>query len=125
MTSLTRDERGLADSTAWALLMPMLLILILGMVSAGVWLHARMGADTAAAAAADRAAVYQSDAAEARRVAIRIAEQAGVADVDVRIEHADGNVIVTVTGSVSLPVDLGLARVSQRAIRPVEEVSRP
>mgnify|MGYP001764810424 CR=1 FL=1 len=46
------NQRGLAESTQWALLAPSLLFLILGLVQLGVWLHARTVVASAAAATA-------------------------------------------------------------------------
>ncbi|WP_028707748.1 TadE/TadG family type IV pilus assembly protein [Propionicicella superfundia] len=121
-----RDERGLADSTAWALLMPLLLALILGLLAVGLWMYARMGAATAAAVAGDTAAAATGDPDEARRKAIRIAENAGVREIDVSISRADGLVTVTVRGNAVLPVEVGgLGRIHEQATRPVEAATRP
>lgn len=120
-----RGEHGLASSVAWAVLMPVLMLLVLGILTAGLWLYARMGAATAAATAADGAAAASSDPRQVRRDAVALAEQAGMADVTVSITRASGTVTVIVSGRALLPLDLGLGGIHEQAVRPAEVVTRP
>ena len=39
-----RDQRGLSESVQWAVLMPLLLLMVLGISHAGIWLVGRDGA---------------------------------------------------------------------------------
>ena len=50
------SERGSSESTQWALLIPALMLVVLGTIQAGVWLHGRNVAAQAASAAAEHLA---------------------------------------------------------------------
>ncbi len=117
------NERGLAESTQWAVVVPALLTLVLGLVQTGVWLHARSVAAQAAAAAADLRA--SGTAAAADSVATAIATRGGLADVVVATASTGSTVTVTVAGSAPLFFDLGFGRVVERAVLPVEQVTSP
>ncbi len=120
-----RDDRGLAEGTSWALLMPLLLGIIFTIVSAGAWTHARMGASTAAAVAADHVASFDGQDQTATDKAKQIAERAGVTHIAVHIARDESTVTVTVTGRAALPIDLGLGAISEQAVRPRERISEP
>jgi hypothetical protein len=105
--------------------MPVLLLLVLGILTSGLWLYARMGAATAAATAADGAAAASSDPEHVRKGAVTLAEQAGLADVTVSITHASGTVTAVVSGRAVMPLSLGFARIREQAVRPAEVVTRP
>lgn len=122
---VVRDDRGLAESASWALLMPLLLAIILAIVSVGSWTHARMGASTAAAVAADHMASFAGDEPTATKKATRIADQAGLRDVAVTITTTATDVTVTVAGRAALPVDIGVGMITERAQRPRERISAP
>lgn len=119
------NERGLSESTQWAIVVPALLALILGLVQTGVWLHARSVAAQAAAAAADLRAAGPARAVEAERAAAAIAARGGLSDVVVATSQDASTVTVTVAGSPPAFFDLGLARVSERAVLPLERVTTP
>ena len=79
----TVNQRGVAESTQWAMLLPILLLLVLGLVQTGVWLYSRTVAAQAAAAVADlRATGPAADDA---------ARQAGPADRHRRRPGAGGD----------------------------------
>lgn len=119
-----KDERGLSESTQWALVLPTLLAMVLGLVQTGVWLHGRSVAAQAAATAADlRATGAAADAA--RQAALAIASSGGLNEVTVRTDQAGVGVKVTVTGRVPMFFDFGQATVSGHAVLPVERVTAP
>jgi hypothetical protein len=43
MQMRARDERGLSESVQWAVLWPALMLLTLGIIQAGIFLHGRNG----------------------------------------------------------------------------------
>ena len=94
------NERGLAESTQWAVLAPTLLGLVLGLVQLGVWLHSRTIAASAAAAVADVRALGASQDAAAREVGRRVAIAGGLQDVDIQLSTGADMVLVTVDGRV-------------------------
>ena len=118
------NERGLAESTQWAVVVPVLLALVLGLVQVGIWLHGRSVAGQAAAAAADRFA-GSDDSAAAEAVARGVAERGGLAEVAVRASAAGELVTVTVSGRMPVFFDVGQSWVSESAVLPRERVRRP
>lgn len=121
--SPARDERGLAESTQWALVLPTLLAVLLGVVQTGVWVHGRSVATQAAHAAADLAATGDRGAAE--RSARSIATDGGLFEVNVQTGQDATLVTVTVSGRVPLFFDIGQGQVSGRAVVPREQVTSP
>ena len=119
------DERGASDSIAWAILTPLLLLLILGTVQVGVWWHAQTGVNNAAVALAEEAAVARPDESGARAMAMRLAAAGGVNGVELSLTRSGGMVSATVTGRAPLLLDLGQTRVSATISRSIEEVTVP
>lgn len=115
-----RDQRGLSESTQWALVLPTLLAVLLGLVQTGVWLHGRTVATQAAAAAADAAAIGRP----AEPAAAAVASRGGLTEVTIRSSRSAGKVTVTVSGRVPTFFDLGQGQVSGWAILPLEQVTR-
>jgi Flp pilus assembly protein TadG len=111
----------MAESTQWAVILPTLLAVLLGLVQTGVWLHGRTVATQAAGAAADAAAM----GLPIEPAAMVIADQGGLSDVTVRSDRTGRTITVTVTGRVPTFIDVGQGQVSGRAIVPLEETSRP
>ncbi|MGC3955231.1 MAG: TadE/TadG family type IV pilus assembly protein [Propionicimonas sp.] len=115
------NERGLAESTQWALVLPTLLAVLLGLVQTGVWLHGRTVATQAANAAADAAALGRP----VEPAANAIADRGGLTQVVVRTSRDSRLVTVTVSGRVPTFFDLGQGEVSGRAVVPLEQVTSP
>lgn len=112
-----RPQRGLVESTQWALLIPVLLGVLFTIVQAGIWLSGRSTVQQAAMAGAEHAAFVASDPAAAEQVASRLANDAGLRAVDVRVA-ADGELVsVTVSAEVPAILPTGLAHVSATAER--------
>lgn len=118
------NERGLAESTQWAVVVPVLLALVLGLVQVGIWLHGRSVAGQAAAAAADRIA-GQASFGEAEAVARGVGERGGLQQVAVSTATAGELVTVTVSGRMPVFFDVGQSWVSESAVLARERVRRP
>lgn len=119
------NQRGVAESTQWAILMPTLLALVLGLVQLGVWLHSRTVAGQAAAVVADlRASGTAADGA-ARDAGRRVATSGGLHQVTIRVDTDADRLVVTVSGRAPLFLDLGQGVIIERAVLPLEQVRRP
>jgi len=95
------DERGMAESVQWAMLMPLLVACLVGIVGVCVWLAGRSAAQEAAYAGAAAAAIWDGDPAQASQAAIQVAEGSGLSDVVIVVGAQDTLTTVTVTGRVS------------------------
>lgn len=120
-----RTERGITQTAQFALIWPMLLLVSLGIIQAGIWVHGRNVADRAANAAVDVASGTYGSAAEAQEVAAGIARSGGLTDVQVQVSGGTAIVDVTVTGNAPTLLDLPLGRIQETASAPVERVTRP
>ena len=116
-------QRGVAESTQWALLLPLLLALVLGLVQLGVWLHSRTVAAQAAAAVADLRATGPAAEAAAREAGRRIAAGGGLEQVEIAVDADAVHLVVTVSGRAPLFFDIGQGRITERAVLPVERVT--
>lgn len=116
-----RDEAGLTESTQWALVLPTLLAVVLGLVQTGVWLYGRTVAGQAAAAAAGAAALGEAF----EPAALAIADRGGLTEVAVSSGRTGQMVTITVSGRVPTFFDVGQGQVSGRAVVPLEEVTDP
>lgn len=119
------DQRGLSSSTQLAVVFPLLMLLTLGIVEAGLWLHARNVAQRAATAAVDVARGSYGTAGEGEQRARDLASAAGLSDVVVHVERGPQRVSAVVTAHATLVLDLGLGTVSETAAGPRERVSIP
>lgn len=119
------NQRGVAESTQWTILLPALLLLVLGLVQVGVWLHSRTVAAQAAATVADlRAAGSAADPA-ARLAGQRIATAGGLEQVEISVAAGGGHLVVTVSGRAPLFFDVGQGLIVERAVLPLERVTPP
>ncbi len=114
------SERGIAESTQWALLIPAVMLVLLGTIQAGVWLHGRNVASQAASAVAEQVAWGRGSDGEASAMGRRIGAAGGLTAVDVRVERQPRLVRVVVTAHAPLILDLGLGTVAEHAVMPVE-----
>jgi hypothetical protein len=113
------NQRGISESTQWALLTPLVMLLTLGLVQLGVWLHARTVAGDAAATVADLMAIDDPGAGSAGE---RVATTGGLQEVTISSSRDAGLVVVTVSGRVPIFFDLGQGRITERAVVPMEQV---
>jgi Flp pilus assembly protein TadG len=119
------DQRGFSSSTQLAVVFPLLLLLTLGILQAGLWLHARNVAQRAATAAVDVARGTYGTAGEGEQRARDLAAAAGLEDVVVRVDRGPQRVTADVSARATLVLDLGLGAVEETASGPRERVSTP
>ncbi len=112
------NQRGISESTQWALLTPLVMLLTLGLVQLGVWLNARTVAGEAAATVADLMAAGSPGASAAGE---RVAAAAGLQEVAISAMRDGGLIVVTVSGRVPIFLDIGQGRIAERAVLPAEE----
>ena len=103
---------------------PLLLLVSLGIVQAGIWIHGHNVANRAANAAADAVSGSYGTAGEARQIAEGIARSGGLDDVRVSVSSGGTTVAVTVAGTAPTLLDLPLGRIHETASAPVERVTR-
>jgi Flp pilus assembly protein TadG len=120
-----RDERGLSESVQWAVLWPLLMLVTLGIIQAGIFLHGRNVAQRAATAAVDAARGSYGSAAEAQQLAETIAAAGGLKNISVRIQRIGTTVSANVSANAPMIFDLGLGRVTETATAPLERVTQP
>jgi Flp pilus assembly protein TadG len=120
-----RDERGLSESVQFALVWPVLMLVTLGILQAGIWLHARNVAHRVVTAAVDTARGSAGSLDEARELGADLARAGGLGDVTLQVSRGPRSVTATVTGEAPLVLDLGLGRVQETASAPLERVTPP
>jgi Flp pilus assembly protein TadG len=124
MRAQARDERGLSESTQWAVLFSLLMLLTLGIIQTGIHLHGRNVAQRAAIAAVDAARGSFGSITDAAQVAQGIAQSGGLQGVTVHISRGVTTVSADVSGSP--PAILNVAnRIHETASAPLERVSQP
>ena len=111
-----RDERGLSESTQWAVLFTLLMLVTLGIIQAGIVLHGRNVAQRAATAAVDVARGSYGTVAEAEKLANDIAQSGGLEAVSVRVTRGGAQATADVTGQAPAILDIGIAG-STKALR--------
>lgn len=113
-------DRGLSQSVQWALLTPLIVLMISGIVQAAVVLQAQQVARSAAMAGAEAEAWFDSPAGSGADVAHQTATDSGLKDVTVTVSRNAGVATVTVSGSADLFLDFGQGRISRTAVMPLE-----
>lgn len=109
----------MAESTQWAVLMPLALLMVLGVIHGGLLLAGRGAAAQAALAGAETGAVAGGTGVDqARQAALDVAQQAGLREVQVQVSPGP-DVVVTVTGRIDTFWP-GPSRVVSRAVAPAE-----
>ena len=125
MPVVARDERGLSESVQWAILWPLLMLLTLVIIQAGIFLHGRNVAQRAATAAVDIARGSYGTAADARHLAETIARSGGLEHISVRVQRTGTTASADVSGNAAMIFDLGLGRITETATAPLERVTPP
>ena len=125
MPVVARDERGLSESVQWAILWPLLMLLTLGMIQAGIFLHGRNVAQRAATSAVDIARGSYGTAADARHLAETIARSGGLEHISVRVQRTGTTASADVSGNAPMIFDLGLGRITETATAPLERATPP
>ena len=124
MPTRARDERGLNESTQWAVLFSLLMLLTLGIIQGGIYLHGRNVAQRAATAAVDAAGGSLGSTAEAQQIAQGIAQSGGLDEVPIRISRGGTSVTADVTGTAPAILDI-VGRIHETAAAPLERVTQP
>ena len=125
MPVVARDERGLSESVQWAILWPLLMLLTLGMIQAGIFLHGRNVAQRAATSAVDIARGSYGTAADARHLAETIARSGGLEHISVRVQRTGTTASADVSGNAPMIFDLGLGRITETATAPLKRATPP
>jgi len=120
-----RDERGLSESVQWAVLWPALMLVTLGIIQAGIFLHGRNVAQRAATAAVDAARGSYGIAANAEHLAANIANSGGLKNVSIRVQRTATTVNVDISANAPMIFDLSLGRINETATAPLERVTQP
>jgi len=122
---MARDERGLSESVQWAVLWPLLMLVTLGIVQAGIFLHGRNVAQRAATAAVDAARGSYGNAADAEHLGESIASSGGLRNISVRVQRTGTTATADISGYPPMIFDLNLGRISETAVAPIERVTPP
>ena len=125
MRRAARDERGLSESLQFALVWPVLMLVTLGVIESGIWLHARNVAERAAIAAVGEAGGSYGDVDTARRLGGDLAAAGGLGGVEVSVSRGAETVTAVVSAESPLVLDLGLGRIREAASGPRERVTAP
>lgn len=125
MNRLRHDERGLSESVQLSVVFPLLMLLTLGIIQGGLWLHGRNVAHRAATAAVDVARGTYGSPAEARELAMSLAAAGGLRNVTVDVSAGGTQVLVVVRASAPVMLDLGLGGLTETAAAPRERVTQP
>lgn len=115
----------MSDSVQWAVLVPVILLTVLGLIQVGIWLHGRSVASNAAVAGAEQAALLGASGPAAKAVAQKVASDGGLKDVNIRLTVGPDRVRMTVSGRMPTFFDLGQGKVSEGATRPLERLTSP
>lgn len=113
----------MSESVQWALILPALMLCVLGIVQAGIFLHARTLVTSAAAAAADAEAALDAPPGAGRAAAERIVGRS-VSALALTVERGAFEVHVEVSASVPLIAAVGPGTVTGRATAARERVPR-
>jgi Flp pilus assembly protein TadG len=122
---VARDERGLSESVQWAILWPVLMLITLGIIQAGIFLHGRNVAQRAATAAVDAARGSYGSAADAQHLGESIASSGGLREISVRVQRTGTTVTAEISAYAPMIFDLGLGRIYETAVAPLERVTQP
>ena len=125
MPLAARDERGLSESVQWAILWPLLMLVTLGIIQAGIFLHGRNVAQRAATAAVDAARGSYGTAADAQHIAEAIASSGGLKHLSVRVQRTGTTASADVSADAPMIFDLSLGRITETASAPLERVTQP
>lgn len=117
-------DRGYSESVQLAILLPLLMLVTLGVIQAGLWIHGHNVALRAAQLAVDEVSGTKGSQSRAVDMARGVARSGGLIQLDVSIRRSADEVGVTVSGDAPSMI-LGLGRISETAWAPVEQVTDP
>lgn len=111
-------ERGMSESLQWAVLAPMIMLLLLGLIETGVWLHGRSIVQQAALTAAETQALVGAPSSSAESTVEQMTDE--LESVHTYCITTEADVTVTVTADIPLPLDFGFGQVTVSATRAKE-----
>lgn len=120
-----RDQRGVSESTQWAMLTPVILLTVLGIIQLGLWGYGRTVVFNAAGAGAEVAAPLGATASQGEVAARAIAERGGLTHLRVTISVSGEQVVASVAGRMPGLVDIGITSVNAQVTRTKERVTGP
>lgn len=120
MMSAKFGHRGMSDSVQWAVLTPLVLLCLCGVIQAGIWLAGRSAVQQAAMAGAERATILGGTTADAHDAAYRVAQQAGLHAISIEVSDTGNRVNVMVHAELGSLLPGNLDHVSADARRPKE-----
>lgn len=112
------DDRGVSESTQWAMLAPLIMLILLGLIEAGLWFQARQAVNQAALSVAESCAIAGAPA-DPEALARRFTDRAGLTAVSVRVSEQAALIRVEVQAGVPLLLGPDLT-VRSAATRPKE-----
>lgn len=119
------DQRG-RSSVELAIVAPVLLLVIFGIVQAAVWYTARNAAESSAAACAEAARGITATTADGRAAAASVAGQSGaLRDISVDVRATGDEVTCTVGGQGAYLISFGPGLISTSVSMPKDRITRP
>jgi hypothetical protein len=92
---------------------------------AGIFLHGRNVAQRAATAAVDAARGSYGSAADAQHVGESIASSGGLRNISVHVQRTGTTATAEISAYAPMIFDLGLGRINETAVAPLERVTQP
>jgi len=120
-----RGQRGVSESVQFALVWPVLLLVTLGIIQAGIWLHARNVAHRVVTAAVDTARGSTGTVGQAQELGADLAAAGGLGEVSLEVVRGATTATATVTARAPLILDLGFGGLHESASAPLERVTPP
>lgn len=120
----SRTQRGLTQSTQFAIIFPLLMLVTLGIIQAGIWVHGHNVAIRAANAAADTTRGTYGTAVDGKEIAHDLASQGGLTRVTTDITKGPTEVLVTLTATIPMFFGFGLGSITETSSMPVERTTR-
>jgi len=115
-----RNQRGLSESVQWAALGGAFLASMLGLIEAGLVLHARSVAVQAALAGSSAQSAWQAAPDAGTSAASEVASAGGLTNVDVTVKVSGGDVTVLVQGDAPAIIGWVTPHVQAESTRPLE-----
>lgn len=120
-----RDQRG-RSSLEMAIVAPVLMLVIFGIVQTAVWYTARNAAESAAAACAEAARGSTASTADGHAAAVSVAGQSGALhDINVDVSTSGEQVTCTVSGYGAYLISLGPGVITTSVSMPKDRITRP
>lgn len=115
----------MSDSVQWAMLAPIVLLTVIGILQLGLWGYARTLAVNAAGAGAEEAAPVTASLGGGEAVATYLALKGGLVNLTVACRPQGDSVTCRVGGTVPGLIDVGINHIDAQATRPKERVTTP